>query len=262
MDAVQQNARQNILVQSYQAETPQLTAQTVAVNELSESDHQYMYVVFERYYENHPYQQFKNDLSEKNHVILLKDKDTKRIQGFSTLLKQNVITPIGSITGIYSGDTVINKGYWGSTALGKEFLKYLWKEKMKSPLQPLYWFLISKGFRTYLMMANNFTNHWPRHEEETPRDIKAIMNKFYSQKFPDGYLPEKDLIVPKGQTCRLKDDVSDIDDHLRKNKRIHFFETKNPHWKQGVELTCIAEMSLTMPIKYSLKKALQLRKPQ
>ena len=72
----------------------------------------------------------------------------------------------------------LNKQFWGSPALGIQFLIYLWKLKIKSITRPVYWFLISKGYKTYLLMANNFSEHYPRFEKSTPTFEKKTDARF------------------------------------------------------------------------------------
>lgn len=216
-----------------------------------------MYHLFSQYYEGHPFEVFKRDLYEKDDVILLKDAETKEIQGFSTILKVEIKKGNKSFYGIYSGDTVVANDYWGSPALGIMFLKYLWIEKVKNPFRPLYWFLISKGYKTYLLMANNFNVHYPRIEEPTTEHHQSLMDSFYSEKFKDKYIPEKNLIVPSGETCHLKMDVADIHCNMLGIPRVKFFQEKNPEWQKGSELCCIAEMSIFMPPKYMVKKLIK-----
>ena len=213
-----------------------------------------MYAIFSKYYLNHTKEQFTRDLFEKDQVILLKDKKVKTIQGFSTLLKIDLTSQGHNAIGIYSGDTVLEKEYWGSKALGVAFLKYLWTEKIKSPFRPVYWFLISKGYKTYLLMANNFKTYYPRLEHPTPNFYKNIMNSFYSMRFHCYYKPEQGIIEFDSTTCCLQEKVAEITEELFKNKKIQFFSKKNPNWNKGDELACIAEMTLLMPLQYFIKK--------
>lgn len=216
-----------------------------------------MYHLFSQYYVGHPFDVFKRDLFEKDDVILLRDSQTKEIQGFSTILKVKINKDNKTYYGVYSGDTVVANEYWGSPALGIMFLKYLWLQKIKHPFRPLYWFLISKGYKTYLLMANNFAVHYPRFEEKTNPHHKSLMNSFYSNKFGSNYKNEDNLMTPSGETCHLKTDVADIHCHMLGLPRVKFFQEKNPNWKDGVELCCIAEMSITMPAKYTIKKMIK-----
>jgi len=216
-----------------------------------------MYQLMHLHYDNVDFEQFKTDLLEKNHVILLRDKESHIIQGFSTLLKVPMTVNNQKVIGVYSGDTVLNKNYWGTSALGKAFLKYLWQVKITHLTTPVYWFLISKGYKTYLLMANNFKTHYPRFEEPTPPHFQKVMNTFYSKKFVTNYLAEKDLIHFQTPSCHLKENVADISEAQLKLPRVQFFQKKNPNWKLGDELTCIAEMTLWMPMTYAIKKLIK-----
>jgi hypothetical protein len=86
------------------------------------------------------------------------------------------------------------------------------------------------------------------------------MDDFYSKKFPHLYDPNSGLICHDGESCALKEQVADITPDLLTEPRIKFFQEKNPHWQRGEELTCIAKMTFWMPLKYLLKKLLQVRK--
>ncbi len=49
----------------------------------------------------------------------------------------------------FSGDTIIEKEYWGNRALTCAMYRYIVSFKLRYPLVPVYWILISKGFKTY-----------------------------------------------------------------------------------------------------------------
>ena len=155
-----------------------LICNSLKVSELSSKDIDAMFNLFCKYYSNVSKEQFNIDLSEKDYLFLLKDKATLAIKGFSTIVEFNIDKNGKASRGYFSGDTVIDKEYWGQGALGKAFLKFLFIQKLKKPFTPLYWFLISKGYKTYLMMANNFKTHYPRFEKETPSHLREIINTF------------------------------------------------------------------------------------
>jgi hypothetical protein len=237
----------------------ELIAATVRVKKLSRLEIERMYELFSEYYQNHTRESFEHDLLEKNHVILLRDSQTSVLQGFSTLLRVTLLKSGKKIIGVYSGDTVIGREYWGSGALGIEFLKYLWKLNLRSAGTPVYWFLISKGYKTYLLMAKNFVTHYPRIESETPTEYRQLMDEFYGKKFGSNYDPASGVIRFNGVACALKDQVADITPELLKEPRIDFFQRRNPGWMKGDELACVARMTFWMPFKYALKKALKVR---
>jgi hypothetical protein len=238
----------------------ELSSETLRVKKIKRPDIERMYKLFSDYYDNHTLNTFERDLFEKDHVILLRDKKTRELQGFSTLLRVPLKKAGTNVIGVYSGDTVLNKDYWGSPVLGITFLKYLWKLKVKKPNTSVYWFLISKGYKTYLLMAKNFSTYYPRHDQQTPVEYKSLMDEFYTSKFSDNYEAETGLITFQGRACALKHNISDITPELLNEPRIAFFQQQNPKWADGEELTCIAKMTFWMPFKYAFKKTFKVRK--
>lgn len=235
-------------------------ASIVSVKKLKDSEYLDMFIIFSKYYENVDYDTFISDLKEKNDVIVLKAKN--KIVGFSTLLCKKIIIESREVLGVYSGDTIMEKEYWGSPALGKSFLKYLWIKKLQNFTTPVYWFLISKGYKTYLLMANNFSSHFPNIDEVTPSFEKQLMDNFYGSRFPENYVPEKGIIHFAGDTCKLKGAVAPITQEMCDEvPKINFFVEKNPNWHEGQELACLARMTLLMPLKYSLKKLIKTKTP-
>lgn len=234
-----------------------LLAQTLKVSELTDQQKEKMFKVFAKYYDNVSFENFKYDLDKKNAVFLLLDREDLELKGFSTIVDLKFITKNRRIVrGLFSGDTIIETEYWGQTALGVAFLKYLFMQKLKRPFSPLYWFLISKGFKTYLMMANNFIEHWPRYERETPPDKKEILDGLATTLYGNHYSPEGGIISFSDEELKdsLKIGVAPITKSmLQENPRIAFFAAKNPEWERGNELCCIAPMSLLMPFRYQLK---------
>ncbi|RYZ57900.1 MAG: hypothetical protein EOP07_08545 [Proteobacteria bacterium] len=231
---------------------------TYAISDLTESMIRSMYSLYENYYEQTSFDIFAADLKQKTEVIVLFDRDMGRLQGFSTLvsfmLKQNG----KDIPCVFSGDTIIHERFWGQRSLGVAFLIYMFKKKMRHPTVPLYWYLISKGYKTYLLMANNFKEHYPRFERSTPEPMAALIEQASERLFPGCYQEIGTLVFPLEKAARLKLGVADIDTRLLSHPRIKFFNETNPGWKEGEELACLAEMSLMMPFHYYHKSMMKL----
>lgn len=235
-----------------------LLGTVVRLDALTAEDRRRMHELMATYYEGVDEAQFHEDLSKKCAVILLRDACEGRIQGFSTLATLEV----EGHRGIFSGDTVLEQRYWGSTVLGKVFLRHLFLEKLRRPFTPLYWLLISKGYKTYLMMANNFLEHHPRFEAPTPPGKKRLMDLFYGALYPGKYDGSTGLITFPGETMRLRTGVASVSLEALKHPRIAFFQEKNPGWARGDELACMARMTLWMPFQYGLKVIMKKMAPQ
>jgi hypothetical protein len=230
-----------------------LRARIVPVGDLTARDHAEMFGVFRQYYENVAVDRFLSDLARKDDVILLVDRE-ERVQGFSTMKNLEVEVEETRIFGLFSGDTVVAREHWGQRVLGRAFLKYLFVQSAKRPLAPFYWFLISKGYKTYLLMANNFPEHFPRFERPmSPRD-KAILDAFGTTMYPREYDTKTGLIGFDESHGNLRHGVAAITKELAaQNPRVAFFAERNPRWAEGTELACIAKMTWTMPLRYAFK---------
>ena len=221
-----------------------LKAKTLAVCDLRGEKKTCMWEVFSQYYDDIERSRFESDLANKSHVILLYDTGDRSLQGFSTLQ----LIP-GTLEGrdylaIYSGDTVLNEGYWGQTALQRDFTAYVLWQMVTHPTIPVYWFLISKGYKTYLLLSRNYVEHWPRWEQPTPPFQRGVIHKLCVDKFGDDWKPDLGVLQFETPQGKLKDSVAAIDEELlRQYKDILFFDTANPGHRQGDELCCLGRVN-------------------
>lgn len=231
---------------------PKMTGAVVRRDELTAAQRRSMYALFARYYEQISVEQFAKDLDAKDFVILLFD-ETQAIQGFSTIQHLEVKRGDKVHRGLFSGDTVVAEEYWGQRVLGRLFLRHLFAQKLKHPFESYWWMLISKGYKTYLLMANNFAEHYPRYEAETPAAEQEVLDAFARSLFPMAYHRGSGLIEFGHSLGQLKAGVAPISSEMLDNPRIRFFVERNPTWVRGSELACIARMTWTMPMYYGAK---------
>ena len=221
-----------------------LRSKVISVQSLRADKLHDMWRVFSRYYDDIERARFESDLMKKNHIILLIDSGDKSMQGFSTLELIPGEVDDKKFLAIYSGDTIINEEYWGQTALQRAFTTYTLKRMVQNPTIPVYWFLISKGYKTYLLLSRNYVEHWPRWEEPTPPFQSAVIDLLSSSKFGDAWKRDLGVLkfeVPQG---KLKGDVAPIDDELlRQFKDIKFFHEANPGHHKGDELCCLGRVN-------------------
>lgn len=233
-----------------------LKGRFVEASAIDEACRREMYALFERYYAHTRYDRFCADMARKDHVLILRDTEG-RVGGFSTF--QRTRLTIGSEVHqvLFSGDTVVDEPHWGDRSLSLGFARYVAWCLSQHPLTPLWWVLITKGYKTYLLMANNFPDHWPRHDAETPRERRTLMDAIGRELFGDEYHPESGLVVHHEPVGQLRDGIADIHEGLRRNPRVAFFADKNPGWAEGTELLCVARVNWAIPINY-VRKLLRL----
>ncbi|PIP94189.1 MAG: hypothetical protein COW00_13250 [Bdellovibrio sp. CG12_big_fil_rev_8_21_14_0_65_39_13] len=231
-----------------------LSAKTIAIEKITAQNRIEMFNLYKNFYDNVSFDQFETDMLKKTSIILLQSKN-KELKGFSTLTSYDIENNGRQYHIIYSGDTIIDPSYWGTAALTMEFLKNIMLAKLKRPLSPVWWFLISKGYKTYLLMANNFINYYPRFDKKTPKPIATLMKQLSEKLYPERYIEEKGILsFDDGRHERLRDFVAPITEQMKvKYPKIRFFAEKNQGWENGDELVCLGEVSLLLAVVHPLK---------
>lgn len=213
-----------------------LQARVRRVASLTRPELDAMWTLFESAYAGARREAFERDLSEKHHVIVLKDH-RRQLQGFSTLLRLEVE---GACV-VFSGDTIVSPGFWGQTALQRAFIWYLMTQRHARPATPVYWFLITKGYRTYLLISRYFPNHWPRHSAPLPDSEAALLDTLCKAKFGDAWDAGSGLLRYAGpDAVRLSQTLAHVPKRLEQDPDVNFFLQKNPRWAEGDELCCLA----------------------
>src|SRR4051794_19358347 len=118
-----------------------LRARTVHVSTLDAATRAKAFALFQHAYEGADRARFERDLAEKQLIILLRETRTGELKGFSTVLLRHVRTRRGWGTVVFSGDTVIDREYWGQKQLQLAFSRLLVALKLRDPHRPLFWFL-------------------------------------------------------------------------------------------------------------------------
>ncbi len=219
-----------------------------------------MHKIFVQYYHNADLQTFITDMGAKTGVIILQDKKENRIVGFSTWTEIEIMAGGKKALGVFSGDTVVEKKYWGNRELQKSFAKLLLKTKLRNPSRPVFWLLISKGYKTYLLLTNNFPKHYPRHDKNNIK-LESIVDDYCQQLYPNAYNTTHRLLDFGDEYQHLKGDVAAItQDMTESHPDIRHFEQLNPSWRQGTELPCVGEVSVDMFWQFIRKNVLPFKK--
>jgi hypothetical protein len=183
---------------------------------------------------------FRADLEEKQWVILLRDGEGGEVVGFSTQRTLEVEVAGRRVRALFSGDTVIDPAYWGEQTLVRAFCRLIGRLLASGP-GPLYWFLISKGHRTYLYLPTFFHSFWPCHERPTPPFEAELIRVLGQSRYPGEFDAARGVIRPRGPHDRLKEA---LDGSARRGHHPHvaFFLERNPGHRRGDELLCVADL--------------------
>jgi hypothetical protein len=228
-----------------------------------------MYDLYASFYDNTALDVFMHDLSKKSGVILVTRKSDDKVVGFSTLTCVELEIEGKKARGIFSGDTIIEPAYWGNNALTTTFHRRVVIERLRRPFTPFYWFLISKGYKTYLLLTNNFYNYYPNVDGGDAR-YRRVTEAYCEALFPEAFDREKMLLDFGHDYVRLKGDVAQITPELKAaNRHIAFFERINPEWRRGTEVPCVGSVDwesvlrsmIDMPLKWVRKHVLRTHRP-
>jgi hypothetical protein len=214
-----------------------------------------MWTLFETHYSGVSRATFEQDLAEKEKVILLHDRVNRRLCGFSTLQNYTVDFEGDKVRVVFSGDTIVDPAYWGQSALQWAFLRNGIWQKILHPLCPVYWLLITKGYKTYLLLSRNFPEYWPRHDRPTPRWQDTLLGTLAQCRFGDFFDKSTGLLRFDSTRGTLRAEVAPIATLLLEDADIHFFAEHNPGHARGDELCCLGHIGLDLAVSY-IKKAL------
>jgi hypothetical protein len=217
-----------------------LVSQTVRRGELSENTIEEMFSVFRENFEQTSLEVFHRDLNNKDWVILIRDEQN-HIEGFSTLALYETEFESRKLSVVYSGDTIIRPEYWGTPQLPSTWIKTV-LEKSANMQQPLYWLLISSGYKTYRFLSVFYKVFYPHYTCPTPPHIQSLMHHLAAQRFGDDYIPELGVVRFKVGATPLRDGVAEVTDERLHDPHVAHYIKMNPHHEQGDELVCITQV--------------------
>ncbi|HEX2081514.1 MAG TPA: hypothetical protein VHG08_27670 [Longimicrobium sp.] len=223
------------------APPPRLRASIVASHAIDAATRDAAFALFRAHYEGADRERFERDLGEKQRVILLRDA-RGALRGFSTVLQRDVRVGGRMATMVFSGDTVIDRACWGQKRLQGAFAGLLLRLRLRHPRRPLYWFLISKGWRTYLLMANHFPRAVPRWDLPDPPELRAALDQLAAERFGAEYDAAAGIVRYAAPHERVRDGVAPVDGALLANPHVRFFVERNPGHARGDELACLAQV--------------------
>jgi hypothetical protein len=221
---------------------PQLVGEAVARAALSPATMDEMLQLFGEHYELHCPDDFRRDLAAKDHVVLLRDAGSGALQGFSTLATY-VTTVVGRTVGVvYSGDTIIRPAFWGTPALPSVWIQHVLALAETMP-QPVYWLLISSGYKSYRFLPVFFRHFYPRHECLTPPDQQALLDALAQARFGDEYDAVTGIVRFRSGGTPLRPGVAEVSDERQRNPHIRYFLMRNPGHSRGDELVCLTQIA-------------------
>jgi hypothetical protein len=204
-----------------------------------------MFGLFARHYEHVDRRRFEADLADKDYVILLREAEGGTLRGFSTQQVLRVHARGVPVAAIFSGDTIIDPAFWGEQELVRAWGRFAGALHAETRPATLFWFLISKGYRTYLYLPLFFDRYFPRQDAPTPPFEQDVLDALAGAKFAGYYRRASGLVEFPDRRGNLTPELAAVPPARLRDPRVRFFLERNPDHARGTELCCLAEISRT-----------------
>lgn len=214
-----------------------------AVPRLPDAQREAAFVLHSQYFSGVRRDVFMGDMAEKNHAILLHSQEGHLV-GFSFLQYIDLEVDGARVRFVFSGNTVVDQAYRNTPALagafGHQMLRLL---DEGSPDDELYWFLITKGFRTYRFLPVFFREFYPRYDVATPPRYARLMRAIALHKYNGRFDAEVGIVRATETTDWLSPPHSAVPPERLEDPHVRFFADANSSYARGDELACIARIS-------------------
>jgi hypothetical protein len=217
-----------------------MKARLVATQNLHPYERDSMYELLQTHFEGTQPEVFAADLAQKNWVVLLEDEQI--LKGFSTLLLYKTQFNGKIITIIYSGDTIVDPSAWTSSVLPRAWISAVQYLRQRYASGPLYWLLISSGYRTYRFLPTFWQQFYPRYDLPTPPTLAALIDFLCWNQFQHHY-DEAAGVIRLSQPQALREGLRQIPVERLSDPHVAFFLQRNPGYVQGDELVCLTEIT-------------------
>jgi hypothetical protein len=214
-----------------------------------EAQEEALFRLHDAHFTNLRREKFHQDFREKDWLISARDS-TGDYVAFSTI-KYYFSTidypePGGRAAIIFSGDTVVRPDYWSANLVARPFAAFL-KQAMDGGLGksdtglPLYWFLLSKGYRTYMFMPAFFKSYYPGPQADG-QEFKPILDRLARERYGDMYDPASGIMSPGDRADALRPELAEVPESRRGGRHVSFFLERNPGYRLGNELCCLTKV--------------------
>jgi hypothetical protein len=223
------------------ARSQHVTPLALEVAALREAQRREMFALYERYYDGTSYARFAADLADKSRVLILRE-ESGALCGFSTLAAYERVFNGERLRVLFSGDTVVDERHWGQQALAFAWLRLAGEMKAERPGMPLYWFLISKGHRTYRYLSAFSREFHPAPGRAMPARTARLMAFLARDRFGDAYDERAGVLRFPRSLGHLRGGYAAVPPAHRRLPEVAFFLERNPGYAQGDELVCLCEL--------------------
>ncbi len=143
---------------------------------------------------------------------------------------------------VFTSSVVTDERFRGRNLVLRTGLRVLLREKLRRPLARAYWLFDTFSYKSYLVLARNLREFWPRRDRAVPPDTLAFIHRLASDRYGADWNRETGIVRRSGDK-RLRPTTAPIDGASLSDPDIRFFETANPGHRAGDMLVCLAPLT-------------------
>jgi hypothetical protein len=186
---------------------------------------------------------FEDDVRRKDEVVLVREGARGELLGLATVHTYATRYAGRKVWVIYAGNTLLDPRLRGFNVFHKVGFESFLRVRLRNPLAPIYFFFDTYSYKSYLMLARNFGEYWPRRDAEMPADVAAFIDQLGRERYGKLWDPERRLCRGTGEK-KLKPWVAEITPADLAIPEIRFYVEQNPGYREGDMLAALAPLSL------------------
>ena len=219
---------------------PALRGRLLARDDLDRRTRTAMCALLARHFDGVDRATFDADLAEKTAAILL-DDDEGVLRGFSTLHVYPFADADGRrLTVVYSGDTIVDRPWWGSPALARSWIHGV--RRLTAGASDVYWLLLTSGFRTYRFLPVFYRTFHPRAGGAAAPATQPLLDAIARARFGARYDAAAG-VVRLARPQVLAGDLLEVPAGRARDPHVEFFLARNPGYVRGDELVCLTRIA-------------------
>lgn len=199
-----------------------------------------MLALLQRHFDGVREAEFTLDLAEKDQALLVRS-EAGALVGFSTFKFWRTRVRGVPRRVLFSGDTIVAPEAWRSPVAIRTWLRTALAHAAAAP-EPLDWFLLSSGHRTFRIMTTVFRDHFPSAEGDRA-ELRERLEAYASERYGERFVPERGVVRLPRSVHRLRPGIGDVTPARLHDPSVALFAARNPGHAAGDELCCLCPIA-------------------
>lgn len=141
---------------------------------------------------------------------------------------------------IFTSHAIMDERYRGQNLIQRAGVHTWLRSLLRHPLRRKLWTFDTFSYKSYLMLARNLVEFWPRHDRATPAWEAAFMQHYGQLKYGDAW---HGAVVERSPQKRLLPQTAAWTPELLQDPNLAFYARMNPGHAEGDMMLCLVPLS-------------------